>query len=100
MGKTDEYHKQREDELLNHFCAYRNQYTYISTRRDRIERQLEAADARSRGMAQTICPFFVRAEPFQLNPPGGYCSAADNEVCRMKCGKGEWDLVDGQLVRI
>ena len=100
MGKTEEYNRQREKELQEHNCAYRNQYTYISTRRDKLERHLEACDAGSNKMAQTICPFFQQGKPFEYPQPNGTCSAANDEVCQKKCRKAQWIVEDGKLVKV
>ena len=99
MGKT-EYHKQQEDELQNHFCAYRDMYAYKSTKADKMQRQLEAADAGKYKMARTICPFFLHGEANEFPLPNGRCSAADNEVCQVKCRKRHWEIVDGKLVKV
>ena len=99
MGKTEDYYKKREKELQEHHCAYRDMYTYGATQRDRMSRQLEACDAGKKKMAQTICPYFREGKPFELPPPNGRCAAADMEICRMKCAKSQWKIVDDRLVK-
>jgi len=91
----------REKELLEHGdCVWQHQYLHLSTRRDKIERQLEACDAGKKKMVQTICPFFLPGKPFEFPLPNGRCAAADNEVCQMKCGKRHWELKEGKLVKV
>jgi hypothetical protein len=94
MGQSE-----RDEELqlhLEHGCAWSKQYAYLSTRRDRLERQLEACDASKRKMSQ-LCPRFETSAGGIL----GYCKIhaieGEKQICTQQCGRSSARIMNGRL---